>query len=147
MDSLKDVEFLGALAGKARVAIMVDAVQEVFETRLITRLPGCPDFVAGMINMRGSVIPVLNPWTLSMEAHAVKKIVVLKTAEGPVGLLITRLMDLIKFPDFAGIEKLPAELSATADAFDAQARADETYYLFNVEKYIADTLSPLARKA
>ncbi|MFH0921656.1 MAG: chemotaxis protein CheW [Fibrobacterota bacterium] len=148
MDTLRESEFLCCMAGDAGVGIGVDAVQEVFETRLLTRLPGCPEVLMGLANLRGSVVPVLNPWGLPSPPGAVKRIAVLKTAEGPVGLLITRLLDLFRFENFCGIDALPQPIDRTAHCFDAVAESPEAgrVHLLNVERMIAETLPQTARK-
>src|SRR3989339_916075 len=142
MDALRNAEYLCCLAANAGVAVSVDAVQEVFESRQITRLPGCPPWVAGMANLRGSVVPVLNPWGLPAPGGAIKKIVVLKTAEGPVGLLITRLIDLMRFEKFGECGAPPRPLDGSGDVFDAMAESAEGvgFLLLNVEQMIAGTL-------
>ena len=41
-------------------AFPVVKVTEVLELPLITRVPGSPEFISGVINNRGSVVPVIN---------------------------------------------------------------------------------------
>jgi chemotaxis signal transduction protein len=147
MDRPEETEFLGAVTGTANIAVPIRFVKEVFETRLITRLPGTPGFIQGMVNMRGSIIPVLNPFKLPCPVGTVKKIIILKSSEGLVGLLITKLMDLFTLSTFDSPGKLPASLDGVGDCFQAMAKTDDTYYLFDADKYMAGTLLPEARKA
>jgi purine-binding chemotaxis protein CheW len=136
-----DKEYLGSSAGKAGIAIDVDSVQEVFEVRAITRLPGCPAFVSGMINIRGNVIPVLDLMNVFDAAAAVKRVAVLKTSEGLVGLLIGGLDDLVRFERLEEVGAVPDALKGVGHALDAKGRAGEReYYLVDVERLIASTL-------
>ncbi|NLD39569.1 MAG: hypothetical protein GX654_22175 [Desulfatiglans sp.] len=41
-------------------AIEVSKVREVLEYTTITRVPGSPDYMEGVINVRGSVVPVMD---------------------------------------------------------------------------------------
>jgi purine-binding chemotaxis protein CheW len=41
-------------------AIAITKIQEIILMKPITRLPQVPDFIEGLINLRGSVIPIVN---------------------------------------------------------------------------------------
>jgi purine-binding chemotaxis protein CheW len=53
-------EFLSFQLGEELFAIEVSKVREVLEYTTITRVPGSPDYMKGVINVRGSVIPVMD---------------------------------------------------------------------------------------
>lgn len=38
----------------------IDAVKEIIETPSVTRVPMTPDYIRGVINLRGSVVPVID---------------------------------------------------------------------------------------
>ena len=56
-DSLLVVEFL---LGTEKYAIDSSFVKEVLSFRKLTRVPGTPTFVAGLMNLRGKIISVIN---------------------------------------------------------------------------------------
>jgi len=41
-------------------AMSIDAVKEIIETPQVTRVPMTPDYIRGVINLRGSVVPVVD---------------------------------------------------------------------------------------
>src|SRR3974377_2049573 len=41
-------------------AIAITKIQEIILMKPITRIPEVPDFIEGLINLRGSVIPIVN---------------------------------------------------------------------------------------
>src|SRR3974377_703628 len=41
-------------------AIAITKIQEIILIKPITRIPQVPDFIEGLINLRGSVIPIVN---------------------------------------------------------------------------------------
>ena len=41
-------------------AIAITKIQEIIVMKPITRIPQVPDFIEGLINLRGSVIPIVN---------------------------------------------------------------------------------------
>jgi len=42
------------------VAVPIDCVREILEVGRLTVLPGTPDFVCGVLNLRGAVVPVID---------------------------------------------------------------------------------------
>jgi purine-binding chemotaxis protein CheW len=54
------IEYLSFQLGEELFAIEVSKVREVLEYTTITRIPGAPDFMKGVINVRGSVVPVMD---------------------------------------------------------------------------------------
>ncbi|HHU35605.1 MAG TPA: chemotaxis protein CheW [Treponema sp.] len=53
-------QFLTFYLAEERYAIDVLKIQEVLEVPRITRVPRMPDFISGVINLRGTVIPVMD---------------------------------------------------------------------------------------
>lgn len=50
--------------GSARYAVAMSSVAEVVPVPVMTRIPGCPSWLAGVINWRGRVLPVVDPRSL-----------------------------------------------------------------------------------
>ena len=46
--------------GEEHFALDVANVREILEFSTVTRVPGTPDYMRGVINLRGSVVPVLD---------------------------------------------------------------------------------------
>jgi len=53
-------QYLTFLAGEERFAIGILDVEELIEISSMTRVPMTPDFIRGVINLRGSVVPVVD---------------------------------------------------------------------------------------
>ena len=140
-------EYLCVRIGKANVGIPADYVSEVFETTLITRLPCSPDFILGMINVRGSVIPVLDLWDISDTSASINKIVILNTQEGFVGLLISELIDLIRFDNFEQSDDISDKLKHWEKFFPTTGKKDDRYFLMKVNELISYTLTQHTRQA
>ena len=54
------MQLVGFVIGKDRFALDILMVQEIMKTTIITNLPNSPDFIEGVINLRGSIIPVID---------------------------------------------------------------------------------------
>ena len=53
-------QFIGFRLGDEDYAVAITKIQEIILMKPITRLPQAPGSVEGLINLRGSVIPVVN---------------------------------------------------------------------------------------
>ncbi|EXJ16846.1 chemotaxis protein CheW [Imhoffiella purpurea] len=60
-DSAEEVcQYLTFSVGEERLAMSITAVKEIIETPQITRVPMTPEYIRGVINLRGSVVPVVD---------------------------------------------------------------------------------------
>ena len=50
--------------GSARYALAMSSVAEVVAVPAVTRIPGAPEWLAGVVNWRGRVLPVIDPRSL-----------------------------------------------------------------------------------
>ena len=58
--TIERVQYLTFRLGDEEYAIGVESVQEVLELSTITKVPNTPDYMRGVINVRGSVVPVVD---------------------------------------------------------------------------------------
>lgn len=56
----ESIAYLTFALGEEKFAIPVDQVQEVVEPGLITKVPNAPEYMLGIINLRGRVLPLLD---------------------------------------------------------------------------------------
>ena len=54
------MQLVGFVIGEDKFALDILMVQEIIKTTKITNLPNSPDFIEGVINLRGSIIPVID---------------------------------------------------------------------------------------
>lgn len=113
-EEVKDMKsFVRFTVGSIDMAIPIEKVQEVIEVEELTPLPGAPDYVRGMYNLRNSVIVVIDlAQKLGVKAERdSNRTVVLE--EMPVGLVVTKLRGIMKTEeenlqpaeDLAGLEE------------------------------------------
>ena len=80
-------------------AIDIIKVLEVIEYQPVTRVPETPDYIAGVINLRGRVIPVINMRTRfkkQAKEPTYKTCIVIVDMEGiHLGLVVDNVLDLI----------------------------------------------------
>lgn len=105
-----------ALAGQY-FAISVDDVQEVLRHRPRSRVPLAPAAVAGLMNLRGQIVPVIDLRTRlglpPRPAGAEETTVVVRTAAGPKALLVDDAGDVVELrPE--SFEPTPATVQGVA---------------------------------
>ncbi|MBW2619598.1 MAG: purine-binding chemotaxis protein CheW [Deltaproteobacteria bacterium] len=103
------------LAGE-EYAMETDQVQEIISHQHITRLPRVPDFVKGVINLRGMVVPVIDlRQKLGFETQEYNQytvIIVTNVADKTTGLIVDSVSDVRELTT-AGIQP-PPELTRSA---------------------------------
>ena len=53
-------QYLAFRLGEEIFALDVSSVREILEFNTVTKVPGTPEYMRGVINLRGSVVPVLD---------------------------------------------------------------------------------------
>lgn len=85
--------------------INVTQVQSVIPMPKIISVPGVPNFIEGVVNLRGTVIPVVDlrhRFDLSQPANGQKNIIVIvELDQGQVGLIVDKVPEVVKIPDVA----------------------------------------------
>lgn len=75
-------------------------VQEINRVLELTRVPNCPDFVEGIINLRGRIVPVVdlrrrfNLPSIEKDNHT--RIIVVELTDRTVGFLVDRVHEVIR---------------------------------------------------
>lgn len=97
--------------------VNVTQVQSIVPLPEIITVPGAPHFIAGVVNLRGVIIPVVDlrrRFNLPLPAHNAKSvIVVLELEQLRVGLIVDKVTEVAKIPETA-IEP-PSPLLASID--------------------------------
>ena len=97
----------------------IDEVAEIMEMTTIMPIPNVADFVVGLINLRGTIVPVVdlrarfglnrNAWTVD------SRIVIMKEKNLLVGVVVDRMWESLRLPEDAfqpapeGVAKMDAE--------------------------------------
>lgn len=96
--------------------IDISSVQEIIRVSQITAVPNAPDFVRGVINLRGRVIPVLNlRKRLELPDGVLTKnsrIMVVECGAKVLGLLVDGVSHVIRIPT-ASVDTPPGEVDGT----------------------------------
>ena len=113
-------ELISFRVGKQEFCVDIMAVREIRGWTAATALPQSPDFVRGVINLRGAVLPIVDLGSRlgfeSAEPTARHVIIVAQIGAQLVGLLVDAVSDILTVTD-ASIQPTPEVASDTAKAF------------------------------
>ena len=88
--------------GKEVYGVDTSRVQEIIRMQSITHVPGAPEFVEGVINLRGKIIPVIEldrRFGLSgSEPSKARRIVVVETEGQVVGMVVDAVSEVLRIP-------------------------------------------------
>jgi purine-binding chemotaxis protein CheW len=101
--------------GKEEYGIDINSVQEIIRATDITPVPGAPNHVRGVINLRGKIIPVVDLRTrfklAAVDASGDQRIVVVELGEKRLGMLVDSVSQVIKLSSSI-IEEIPEEATS-----------------------------------
>lgn len=98
--------------GLEEYALPVEIVQEVLRPLPVTRIPHMPDFIDGIIRLRGQVIPVIDlriRFGEKAEEHAQRRLIVILLERRRVGMVVDAVLELRRFLSKT-MRALPEEL-------------------------------------
>lgn len=82
--------------------VPITQVQEIIRKPEITRIPGMPDFIEGVINLRGKIIPVIDlrkRFGLERKEESDKtRTVVADAANQTIGLVVDSVSEVVNLP-------------------------------------------------
>lgn len=106
-------EYLCFRVASERYAINIMAIKEIVKPREVTEVPRMPDFVTGIISLRGVIIPIIDmrlrlalPIGLPTGRE---RVVVIKNEEGVCGVLVDEVIQVVRL-QLSTIEQPPAVL-------------------------------------
>ncbi len=104
--------------GNEEFGVNILNVQEINKMTQITKVPNAPEFVEGVINLRGRVIPVINLRTrLKLEKKESDKdtrIIVVDIEKNTVGFIVDGVSEVLRIP--VSITEAPPEIVAGVDS-------------------------------
>jgi len=119
----------------------INRVQEITPRTDITPVPGAPSFVLGIVNLRGSIIPVLDSrlrFHLQPRPATPKtRIIILDLAGQPTGLVVDAVKEVVKLDDFTLRDTPPLVAGVRSDYLAGMVTAaNRLITLINLEKIL-----------
>lgn len=145
-------EFLSFVLGEQHYALDIMAVKEIRGYESVTKIANAPDYIKGVINLRGDVVPIVDlriKFSVGQAKYdAFTIVIVLHVAERIVGIVVDAVSDVIRIAD--GDIRPPPEFGV---AFDSRylmglvPDEDQMVILVDIERLISgDELGFLAKQ-
>ena len=137
-------EFLTFALGSEEYGVDILKVKEIRGYDAVTRLPDAPDYIKGVINLRGTIVPVVDmrlKFRLERaEYTALTVMIVLNVADRVVGMVVDSVSDVVQL-SAEQVRAVP-EIGATIDRqfLTGIGTLDERMLiLFDIERLMAST--------
>ena len=108
------MQLVGFIVGEEEYAIPILSIQEIIKPIDFTRVPSTPDYVLGVFNLRGNVIPLIDlrkKFSLpSKHIDSDTRYIVLKDGDNTAGFVIDKLTEAIRIKK-SQIEETPETMT------------------------------------
>lgn len=110
MDDLLDIQFVAYELANEKYAFKISDVYEIIRMQPISPTHNSKPYLEGIINLRGKVIPVVNLHKrFKLEEHEATKatrIMVVKSREEMIGIIVDKVHEVVKFKDIQPTPKV-----------------------------------------
>ncbi len=112
--NVRDVQLVAFYLEEEEFAVEIQQVKEVLKLSKITPLPQALEFVEGVINLRGEIIPVIDlrkRFDLgAVEKNENNRIVIVEINGSDVGLIVDAVNEVVRLPEDC-IHPAPADVA------------------------------------
>ena len=98
----KDIQVVGFRIGSETFGVRISNVREIVRVPEITSVPNAPDYLEGVINLRGKIIPVMDLrkrfGQMEIQPDKKNRILVVDFEGKLVGLIVNAASEVLKIP-------------------------------------------------
>lgn len=110
----KDLQLVGFRIGKETFGVPIHLVHEIVRLPEITAVPDAPDYIEGVINLRGKIVSIVDLrkrfGETRIESSRKNRILVAEIENKMVGLIVDAASEVIKLPE--------SEIDAPPEVFE-----------------------------
>jgi purine-binding chemotaxis protein CheW len=109
----KDLQIVGFRIGRETFGLPIALVREIVRVPEITCVPNAPDYIEGVVNLRGRIIPVVDLrkrfGQKQIESNKKNRVVVVELEGRLLGLIVNSASEVMKIP--------PSDIEAPHNVF------------------------------
>lgn len=117
-EAVEILQLVTFLIGNEEYAVDILFVQEINRMIQITKVPNSPEYVEGVINLRGRVIPVIDLRTrlgmIKKEHDQNTRIIVIDVLGNTLGFIVDSVKEVLRIP--SNITEVPPDLVSNVDS-------------------------------
>ncbi len=110
----KDLHIVGFRIGRETFGVPISLVHEIVRVPEITAVPDAPEFIEGVINLRGKIVSIVDLrkrfGEREIKGNKKNRILVAEVADRLVGLIVDAASEVLKIP--------PSEIDAPPNVFE-----------------------------
>jgi len=136
------LQLVGFKIAEEEYAVDILMVQEIIRMMQVTKVPNAPDFVDGVVNLRGRIIPVIDLRSKlglpRKEVDKDKRIIVVEVSGKTVGFIVDAVTEVLRIP--ASITEPPPDLITNVNSEFIKAVGkleDRLLILIDLEKILS----------
>lgn len=137
------VELATFYVGNALCGMDILKVQEINKLMDMTRVPQAPEYVMGILNLRGQIVTVIDLGKklglTSTELNETSRNIIVNSENEYIGLLVTRIGDVVD-ADWERVEEPPANIGGVQGGFfkGVFKTKDRLIGILDAEKVLAE---------
>ncbi|HEX2961556.1 MAG TPA: chemotaxis protein CheW [Ignavibacteriales bacterium] len=136
------VQLVGFNLGKECYGVDIKRIKEINRMTEITRVPRAPEFIEGVINLRGSVIPVINlRKKVKMPPREYDKdtrIIIVELGGKTIGFIVDAVKEVLRIPESVLVPPPTLAVGKNADYITSVAKVeDELVILLDPDKVLS----------
>jgi purine-binding chemotaxis protein CheW len=136
-------QYVTFLLGDEEYALEILAVQEIIGFTRITHVPHMPDFIKGVINLRGTVVPVVDLRLKFGLGHADYNshtcVIVVNMGERTMGMIVDVVSEVVNLPEGSVEPAPPFGANIHADFIKGMGKAgDRLLIILDIEKVLSN---------
>ncbi|HIP58265.1 MAG TPA: chemotaxis protein CheW [Archaeoglobus profundus] len=142
MKNPETIQVIVFTLGNEKYGVEISQVREIIKPTKITRIPNAPDFVEGVINLRGQVTTIINLRKRfglpSKEVDNNTRIIIVEHENSVIGIMVDSISE-VKYISSKDIEPLPNIVTARNEAKFLKGickLADELLILVDLNKVL-----------
>jgi purine-binding chemotaxis protein CheW len=98
----KEIQIVGFRIGRETFGLPIAMVREIVRVPEITAVPNAPDYIEGVINLRGRIVPVVDLrkrfGEKFPEPNKKNRVVVVEIARRAIGLIVNSASEVLRIP-------------------------------------------------
>src|SRR3982750_4700765 len=112
-ETARDIHIVGFQVGRETYGVPITSLHEIVRVPEITSVPDSPEFVEGVINLRGKIVSVVDLrkrfGEVTTDLHKKNRVIVVESDGKLVGLIVDAASEVLRIPN-VDIEPPPSVL-------------------------------------
>lgn len=138
----KTIQVIGFHLGEEIFGFDINYIREINRINNYTKVPNVPDYVDGVINLRGNVIPIINLRTKTKmhkkEFDSKTRVIIIENDNMVVGFIVDEVKEVIRIPESIIMPPPAIAVTETSEYINAVARTENgLIILLDIKKLLS----------